>query len=359
MESDEVYMRRAIELARRPAFTSPNPRVGCVVVRDGAVVSEGFHAGAGHPHAEAVALDGVDAAGATLYVNLEPCTHEGRTPACAPLVVSSGVARVVVGVVDPFPTVSGAGIRALREAGIEVTVGILEEESRALNAPFIHRHNAGRSMLTLKLAMSLDGRLAAPDGSSQWITSEPARRRVHERRREAVAVMVASGTVVADDPALTVRAVDAPRQPLRVVLDRNGRVPSTARLFSEPGNVMIATTERSSHEQHTAWKEAGAEVIVLPAVERGVDIGALLQLLGERDVLEVYCEAGARLATSLIHDDLVDRLELHYGAVLLGGGAALGDVGVASIGDAKRFRRIALETAGDDVIVTLERRERD
>jgi diaminohydroxyphosphoribosylaminopyrimidine deaminase/5-amino-6-(5-phosphoribosylamino)uracil reductase len=355
--TDERFMARALELARSVPFTAPNPRVGAVVVRDGAVISEGAHQGAGTPHAEAVALDGVDAAGATLYVNLEPCAHQGRMPPCAPAIVAAGVARVVVAVEDPDERVRGAGIAHLESNGVEVVTGVLADEARRVNAGFLKQRTTGRPLVTLKLALSLDGRMAAPDGSSRWITGEAARARVHARRLEADAVVTGSGTVLADDPALTVRAVEAGRQPARVVLDGRGRVPATATVFSQPGETIVATTVASPHEAQVAWKEAGAEVMVLPHYHEGhLDLDALFEELGRRGWHELYFEAGPTLASALLRAGAVDRLELHYGPVLLGaGGPELGDLGVGSIESGRRLKVVAVERAGDDVIVELER----
>jgi diaminohydroxyphosphoribosylaminopyrimidine deaminase/5-amino-6-(5-phosphoribosylamino)uracil reductase len=355
-EKDDRYMARALELARTPAHTSPNPRVGAVIVRDGVVLAEAAHRGAGTTHAEAAALDGIDASGSTVYVNLEPCTHHGRTPPCAPALVSAGVARVVAAVEDPDPRVAGSGVAVLRDAGIEVTVGVLADEAERLNAPYLHHRRTGRPFLTLKLALSIDGRLGAPDGGARWITGPEARRRVHARRLEVDAVLVGAGTVLADDPRLDVRDVEADRQPARIVLDTAGRISSSSRLFSLDGPAIVATTNRSAHEMQTSWKEAGAEVLVLPERAGRVDVGALLEELGRRDFLEVYCEGGARLATTLLRDDLVDRIEATYGPVVLGaGGPELGALGIASMADATRWKTVSVARMGDDASIVMER----
>lgn len=361
MRDDEKYMDKVLELASTPPHTSPNPRVAALLVRDGNVLASGVHRGAGTDHAEVEALRSVDAAGATLYVNLEPCTHEGRTPPCTPAVISSGVVRVVIGSADPDKRVAGRGIAALRDAGIDVTVGVLEDAAKRLNAPFLHHRTTGSSFLTLKLALSLDGKLGAPDGSSRWITGEEARTKVHARRLEADAVLVGAGTVLKDDPSLTVRHVEATRQPLRVVVDSTGRIPPTASLLTDGGATLIATTSRCPHDIQTSWKEAGAEVVVLPEEEesdRGsVDMESLLRLLGERAVVETYCEGGAALATSLLRNDLVDRMELYRGPVMIGGdGPAIGSLGVDSMSDALRWSTQRIELLGDDTLVVLERR---
>ena len=353
MNEDERYMARALELARRPLTTLGNPRVGAVVVKDGDILSEAWHGGSGTPHAEPRALEGLDARGATLYVNLEPCTHQGRMPPCAPAVIEAGVRRVVIGVLDPDERVAGKGVAALRAAGTEVTVGVLENESAALNAPYLHHRRTGRSFLTLKLALSQDGRLGAPDGSSRWITGEEARLEVHRRRAEVGAVMVGSGTVLADDPSLTARDVGAEHQPLKVILDGSGRVPPGARVFGV-GDSMVVTTSRAPHETQVAWKEAGAEVVVLETSGGSVDVAALLELLGSRWITEVYVEGGAALATHLLASGLVDRIEIYRAPVWLGsGGPEIGSLGIASMSRAPRWRRESVCALGPDTLEVL------
>ena len=348
---DERPMRRAIEIARGPAFTSPNPRVGAVLVRDGRILSEGAHEGAGTPHAEAVAIaGGGDVSGATCYVTLEPCSHHGRMPPCAPAIVEAGITRVVAAIEDPDPRVSGGGVAYLRDRGVEVVVGVLEREASDLNAPYLHHRRTGRPLVTLKLALTLDGRAAAADGSSRWITGAESRREVHRRRREVDAVMVGAGTVVTDDPSLTVRDVPATRQPARVVLDPSGRVDPSARVFSDEGEVIVLTTERSGHDRHVAWKEAGAEIVVLPEKDGRVDLGALVERFATTGWLEVMCEGGGELATALLRADLVDRLELYTGPVLAGsGGPDIGDLGIATLDAAPRFRLVSVDRFENDI----------
>ena len=357
MTDDDRFMTRALELASRPPFTSPNPRVGSVVVREGEVLSEGVHEGAGTPHAEIRALEGgVDATGATLYVNLEPCVHHGRTPPCAPALIEAGIRRTVIAIEDPDHRVAGNGIEMLRDAGVEVVVGPGADEARRLNRPYLHHRVTGRPLVTLKLATSLDGKVAAADGSSRWITGEEARRRVHKRRLEADAILIGAGTVIADDPQLTVRDVAAPRQPVRVLLDAVGRVPVTRRLF-EGGEVIVITTVSCPHEQKMRWKSAGAEVVVVPASADGaVDLKAAIANMGARGWLEVYCEGGAELATSLLSEDLVDRLELNIGPLLIGGdGIGLGPLGISAIEEATRWKNVEVNRMGDDIVTVLER----
>jgi diaminohydroxyphosphoribosylaminopyrimidine deaminase/5-amino-6-(5-phosphoribosylamino)uracil reductase len=353
---DERFMALAIGLARRPPFTSPNPRVGAVLVRNGDVIGEGWYAGIGTPHAEAAALAGVDARGATMYVTLEPCCFQGRNPACTEALISSGVERVVAALEDPDARVRGKGFNALRDAGIDVTVGPFADEAADINASFIHHRLTGRPFVTLKLALSADGRLGAADGTSRWITGEAARERVHQRRLEADAVLVGSRTALLDDPALLVTNVAAGRQPLRVVVDASGKLSAEGRLFDGSAPLIIATTDRSPHDVQTAWKEAGAEVMVLSSTPEGVDLGELLKLLGDRDVVEVYCEGGATLATTLLRDDLIHRLELYHAPLLLGsGGPMLGDLGVRTMSDSVRWRVRSVERLDDDVLTVYEK----
>ena len=355
MTEDERYMARALTLAADAGFTSPNPRVGAVIVRDGTVLAEGAHRGVGSPHAETVALHATDAEDATLYVNLEPCTHHGNTPPCAPAVVDAGIERVVVGVEDPDPRVSGAGLAYLRDRGIEVDVGILADEAAALNDAYLHHRRTGRPLVTLKLALTLDGKLAASDGSSQWITGELSRRYVHKRRARCDAILIGAGTVVADDPHLTVREVPSARQPARVVVDATGRVVATSHIF-EDGEVIVMTTISSPHVTKTGWKEAGAEVVVVGQAQAGVDLRAVIDNLAARGWIDVYCEGGAALATSLLREDLVDRLSLHYGPLVVGEGIGIGDLGVTTLGDAARWQMRQVESMGSDAMLVLERK---
>ncbi len=356
MRGDDSFMRRAIELAGRAVFPSPNPRVGAVLVRDGEIVGEGYHEGPGHPHAEAVALAAAaDPNGATAYVNLEPCVHHGRTPPCAPALVEAGVRRVVIGAKDPDDRVCGRGIGYLLGHGVAVELGVLEDEAWSINAPYLHQRLTGRPWISLKLALSLDGRLAAPDRSARWITGPRSRRTVHARRAAVDAVMVGAGTVVSDDPRLTARDAPAPHQPTKVVLDSRGQIPGGAAVF-DSGTTIVVTSDQVAHEAATTWKERGAEVVVLAGSPEGIDLFELARFLGGRGFLEVYCEGGARLATSLLKADLVNRLELHYGPVSIGsGGPGIGDLGVTSMATAGRWKLTNFDHLDDDVLLAYER----
>jgi diaminohydroxyphosphoribosylaminopyrimidine deaminase/5-amino-6-(5-phosphoribosylamino)uracil reductase len=350
-------MREAIALARSVPTASPNPRVGAVIVRDGLVLSRGAHRGAGTPHAEAVALAGQNARGATLYVTLEPCNFFGRMPPCAPAVAEAGISRAVVAMEDPDARVQGRGLAVLRAAGVEVTVGVLEAAARRVNAPFIHHRSTGRPLVVLKLALTLDGHLAAADGSSRWITSEATRVLVHEDRARSDAILVGAGTVEWDDPTLSVRYGNSGRQPARVVVDAHGRIPASAAIFrsADGAPVIFATTDDSDHDVRTSWKEAGAEVLILEGSDEGVDLMSLMQALGKRDFLQLYCEGGALLASSLIRNGLVDRLELHYGPKMTGGGPSIVNLGVHSMDEAVAWTVTERREVGDDLLVSLER----
>lgn len=331
VRSDRDFMARALELARRGLYTAdPNPRVGCVLVRAGEVVGEGWHRRAGEAHAEAAALEqaGERARGATAYVTLEPCCHQGRTPPCTRSLIDSGVARVVAATVDPDPRVAGQGLAALRSAGITADCGLLEAQAEALNPGFVMRHRAGRPLVRCKLAMTLDGRTAAASGESRWITGEAARRDVQRLRARSSAVMVGIGTVLSDDPALTVRpevlnpaeAGHSPvewRQPLRIVLDSRLRLPVDARLLALSGPVLIATAAQDT-DKAVALRDAGAEVRRFAGPRGRVDPAALLAYLAGRQVNEVLLEAGAVLSGTMLETGLVDELVIYTAPKLLG-----------------------------------------
>ncbi|MGD8574351.1 MAG: bifunctional diaminohydroxyphosphoribosylaminopyrimidine deaminase/5-amino-6-(5-phosphoribosylamino)uracil reductase RibD [Gammaproteobacteria bacterium] len=318
---DHAFMAHALRLAERGRQTThPNPRVGCVLVREGHVVGTGWHRRAGEPHAEIHALEaaGERATGATAYVSLEPCCHQGRTPPCTEALIGAGVARVIAAAVDPNPRVAGQGIARLRDAGIDAEAGLMEESATELNRGFFMRMREGRPFVTVKLAASLDGRTALADGTSQWITGEAARRDVHRLRAEASAILTGIGTVLADDPRMTARrepAVD--RQPLRVVLDSALRMPVTAAMLSQPGETLVLTTERGE-ERIEALTGAGARVQLVEAEADRVSLGAALNCLAEMNQNEVLVEAGAELAGALLERGLVDELVVYLAPHLIG-----------------------------------------
>jgi diaminohydroxyphosphoribosylaminopyrimidine deaminase / 5-amino-6-(5-phosphoribosylamino)uracil reductase len=357
-ELDEAWMARAVALAEGGrGATSPNPMVGAVLVRDGRVVGEGFHRAAGRAHAEAVALAaaGTGAAGATCYVSLEPCAHQGRTPPCADALVAAGVARVVAAMADPDPRVDGTGLARLRAAGVRVEVGVGAELVAEQNAAYLTHRRLGRPRVTLKAAASLDGKVAAPDGTSQWITGPAARADGHRLRAEADAVAVGAGTALADDPRLTVRLPGhAGRQPLRVLVDAAGRVGADGHLFDGEAETLVATTAAAPAAAVDAWKAAGAEVMVCAEDPAGVDLADLALALGARGVLELLVEGGPRLQASLWTAGLADRLVWYLAPLAIGGDRApglLAGAGAATLTDARRLRLASVDRLGDDLRV--------
>ena len=316
---DHSYMARALQLAQRGLYTAtPNPRVGCVIVRDGAVIGEGWHERAGAPHAEvnALAAAGERARGATAYVTLEPCHHHGRTPPCDEALIAAGVARVVVAMRDPDPRTGGLGLERIINAGITTAAGVLEPEARELNIGFVSRLTRGRPWVRMKIAASLDGKTALANGKSRWITGEVARSDGHHWRARACAVLTGIGTVRDDDPQLTVRAVDTPRQPRRVVVDSRLETPLTARVLAGSGTLIVCAVEDKT--KIGRLRDLGAEVIVIPNAAGKVELPALMQELGRREINELHVEAGCKLNGSLINEGCVDELLLYFAPCLIG-----------------------------------------
>jgi diaminohydroxyphosphoribosylaminopyrimidine deaminase / 5-amino-6-(5-phosphoribosylamino)uracil reductase len=353
--TDERHMRRALALAERGLFTTqPNPRVGCVIAHGDAIVGEGWHARAGEPHAEALALReaGERARGATAYVTLEPCAHHGRTPPCADALVAAGVARVVAATGDPNPRVAGGGFSRLRGAGIEVASGLFEREARALNEGFLSRMERGRPWVRLKIAASLDGRTALANGASKWITSEVARDDVQRWRARSSAVLTGIGTVIADDPRLTVRLDEPHVPPLRVVLDANLRTPANAHVLDGAVPTLVA------HAYEAAPVDARfdrVERLAVDATGGKLDPGAILAALAAREVNELQVEAGPILSGSLLAGGFVDELVIYLAPVLLGDTArplaALPPL--ASLADAAALTLVEQTTCGPDLRLRL------
>ena len=358
---DTHYMARAIELARNGLYTThPNPRVGCVIVRDGQIVGEGWHVRAGEPHAEVHALRaaGALARGATAYVTLEPCSHHGRTPPCAEGLVNAGVARVVAAMQDPNPEVAGRGLKRLADAGIEVRCGVLESQARALNQGFLKRMEHGLPFVRVKLAMSLDGRTAMASGESQWITGPAARSAVQRLRAQASVVITGADTVLADGARLTVRAdelgLDAEqtalamsRAPLRVLIDGRLRVPLDAPFF-KAGPALVATCVPPAEQYRT-----GPECLVIPGENGQIDLRQLLRALAARDVNEVLVEAGPRLAGAFAEQGLVDEYQIFIAAKFLGSTARpLLELPLTRMSEASELKIIEMRAVGDDWRVT-------
>lgn len=350
-DSDTRFMRRALRLARKGlGRTTPNPAVGSVVVRDGVVVGEGWHRRAGEAHAEVIALEraGERARGATLYSTLEPCVHDGRTPPCAEAVLRAGVARVVAATRDPDPRVDGRGVERLRAAGLDVAEGILGQEARALNRAFFKHVRTRLPYVLLKLGLSLDAKVAAPD--RRYLTGPESLRHVHRLRDEHDAVMVGIGTVLADDPLLTVREIRG-RDPLRVVIDADARTPPAARVVGRDGRALVVVGDGADSVRVSRLRDAGAQVLEAPRGAGGVDLGAAMRLLGARDVTSVLLEGGPTLAAAMLDAALVDELLLIY-APLVVGDPAPSAVGALRRVSALRLRDVRVFRLGEDVAVS-------
>ncbi len=328
-ETDRSWMQRALMLATRGLYTTtPNPRVGCVIVRQGEILGEGFTQPVGQPHAEVQALNaaranGHDPRGATVYVTLEPCSHFGRTPPCAHALIDAGITKVIAAMEDPNPCVAGRGLEILRAANIEVQCGLLSHEAGELNPGFVMRMTHGRPWVRLKTAASLDGRTALPSGASQWITGAAARADGHAWRARACAILTGIGTVRGDDPQLTVRGIDTPRQPLRILVDSQLDVPLQARLLTGPPPLIFcATLDAAGEHRAAALRSRGAEVVPLANSQGQVDLPQMLAALGARGINELHIEAGSTLNGALLRAQCVDELLIYLAPSLLGANAA-------------------------------------
>lgn len=358
-QQDEVFMQRALDLAvKAMGRTSPNPAVGAVIVRAGHVIGEGFHHRAGLPHAEIEALKKVkgSAKGATLYVNLEPCSHHGRTPPCVDTVLNAGLKRVVVGMVDPNPLVRGRGLRRLRRAGVEVRTGVLQERCERLNEDFATFIQTGRPMVTLKLAASLDGRIATANGDSKWISGELSRRLVHEMRNRVDAILVGAGTVHADDPQLTCR-LRGGRDPLRVIIDGSLSISPTARVCTQVSSAktLVVTTENNGlSRRREELEKKGVEVLCLPGEHGCIRFLPLLQELGRRGLKHVMIEGGGQIAAGALKEGVVDKVLFFYGPKLLGGEGRpmIGPLSIDRVAAGLKLHTIELHQLRDDVLVT-------
>lgn len=353
--TDARFMAHALALAARGVGRVwPNPAVGCVVVRDGIVVGRGCTADGGRPHAEprALAQAGPRARGATAYVTLEPCAHHGRTPPCADALIAAGISRVVVAQRDPDPRVNGGGVAMLRAAGLDVVEGVMETEARALQAGFLSRVTRGRPLLTLKLALTLDGRIATASGESRWITGPAARAHVHGQRARHDAVMVGAGTARADDPQLTVRGMGDVPQPVRVVLSRRLNLPQDSAMTRGAAPVWMVHGDAPT-DRCKAFSARGVTLLACPAGPGGhIDLGAALAALGDRGLTRVYCEGGGTLAASLLAQGLVDRLDCYTAGTALGaeGTPGLGAMGISALTEAPRLRLVDVRRLGDDIL---------
>ena len=350
--ADHEFMGQALELGGRGLYTTtPNPRVGCVIVGNGAVVGAGWHEKAGMPHAEVLALKaaGGRSRGATLYVNLEPCSHHGRTPPCVDAIIEAGIKRVVAAMRDPNPKVAGAGFAKLRAAGIAVEQGPREDEARELNIGFVARMTRGRPWMRMKVAASLDGRTALANGKSQWITGEAARADGHRWRARACAILTGFGTVRDDDPRLTVRGVDTPRQPLKIVVDSKFETSPSARLLKEGKTLVVGAVNDAG--RIAALKGAGAEIAIVPNDGGKVELFKLMEELARRELNEIHVEAGTKLNGSLLQAGVVDEL-LVYLAPSVIGDSGRGMFSLPELTELSRIRGLKtheVERIGEDI----------
>lgn len=361
MDQHQTYMQQALTLARQAeGYTSPNPAVGAVVVKEGQIVGEGYHRRAGAPHAEVEALQaaGELAQGATLYVTLEPCNHHGRTPPCTKAIIEAGIAQVFYATSDPNPHVTGNGYRRLAEAGLTVHRRPCTAEAQYLNRFFFHYIRTGRPYVVAKFAASLDGKIATHTGHSQWITGEAARQKGHTLRHQVDAILVGAGTAIADNPRLTTR-LSRPdvRHPLRVVLDSRGRVPLEARLFQAdlPGQTIVATTEAMPLTRQVKLKKQGVESLILPATPAGrVDLDALLDKLGQRQIISLLVEGGGQVLGAFFERGLVNEVWAFVAPLIIGGQEAPGPVGgagFANLAQACRLQSSTIEPIGCDFLI--------
>ncbi|MEJ2199646.1 MAG: bifunctional diaminohydroxyphosphoribosylaminopyrimidine deaminase/5-amino-6-(5-phosphoribosylamino)uracil reductase RibD [Desulfuromonadaceae bacterium] len=356
------YMERALALARQAeGRTRPNPAVGAVIVAAGQIVGEGFHPAAGQPHAEIFALRqaGEQATGADLYVTLEPCSHQGRTGPCADAIIAAGIARVFVGTLDPNPQVAGRGIERLRQAGIAVQVGVNEADCRRLIAPFAKHITSGLPLVTLKTAVTLDGKTATVSGDSRWISGEASRLQVHRLRDKVDAIMVGSGTLLRDDPQLTTRLPEGGRNPLRVIIDSQLRIPLSAKVLQDLNSAptLIATSSRGDAGKGEDLRRLGAELLVLDGAEGRVDLAALLQQLGQRGVQHLLLEGGSGLNQAMLEAGLIDRLMLFIAPKIVGGGDGFGifaGCGVTRLADALQLTDLRYSRFDDDILIEGE-----
>lgn len=358
MNTNEKYMRIALELARKASgLTNPNPAVGALVVKNGVIVGRGYHKRCGLPHAEANAIKaaGARAIGATMYVTMEPCNHFGRTPPCTNAIIRSGIRKVIVGMKDPNPVTNGKGIRKLKSAGIEVVCGVLEDGVRDLNRPFSKYIQTGMPYITLKMAQSLDGKIATRTGDSKWVTSEESRRFVHALRSRVDGVMIGVNTLVRDDPLLLSKIRDG-KEPARIIVDSSLRSPVRARIFSSTGisPVYVAAAKKAGLARGPLYERRGAKVLYLNESRGRVDLKKLLVALGELDMMHILVEGGGELAAALIDGGMVDEFLFFIAPKIVGGRNALTSVegpGITKMQDARGLKDVTVYRYGDDILI--------
>lgn len=357
------YMEYALSLAELAlGYTSPNPAVGAVIVREGMVVGLGHTQPPGYAHAEVMALRqaGPLAKGATMYVTLEPCCHRGRTPPCTEAIIEAGIGRVHVAIIDPNPAVNGKGVQQLREAGIEVVVGEHEEKAREINEGYIKYITTGYPFVIAKFAMSMDGKIATRTGDSRWISGEEARDYVHRIRRTVDAIMVGANTIIRDNPRLSARgssdkAARTRSQPLRIIVDGRGRTPLESQIFSEPGSTLLAVSASLEPGRTAEYRQAGAEVVAFEAREDLIDLQQVLEMLGKKQVTSIMVEGGSMLFGTLFDNNLVDKVLVCISPMIIGGAgafSAVGGEGVESIAGALRLHNLRMSMQGSDILLS-------
>ncbi|HUN23272.1 MAG TPA: bifunctional diaminohydroxyphosphoribosylaminopyrimidine deaminase/5-amino-6-(5-phosphoribosylamino)uracil reductase RibD [Anaerolineales bacterium] len=363
---DSEMMAHTIQLAAQAlGFTSPNPMVGAVVVRDGKIVGEGYHHAAGLPHAEVEALRmaGTAAQGATLYVNLEPCNHFGRTPPCTQAILASGIARVVYAISDPNPRVNGKGHQALQQAGVQVESGLLASAAEHLNRFYLHHTRTGKPYVIAKWAMSLDGKIATRTKDARWISNSASRLQGHRLRAEVNAIVVGKGTILADNPQLTTRLPDQPNahQPLRVILDSHAQLPLASRVFSPdvPGETLLVTLQTVPESLISAWNGYGIKVLQLPADRFGkVDLSAMLDKLGRQGVQSMLVEGGSAVLGNFAEQHLIDEVCVFVAPILIGGATApspLAGLGIEQLSQARPFAQVQWQNLENDLWLVARR----
>lgn len=355
---DKIYMKRALELAALgKGNVSPNPMVGAVIVKNGKIIGEGYHNRYGDNHAEVNAFENSteDVRGAIMYVTLEPCAHYGKTPPCAKRIVEEGIKKVVIGVLDPNPLVAGKGVKILKDAGIEVVVGVLEEECRKINEIFMKYIETSRPFVLMKYAMSLDGKISTVTGKSKWISCEESRRDVHELRNNLSAIMVGINTVIKDNPMLNCR-IEGGNNPIRIIVDSKLRTPLDSNIVNTADKIrtIVATTDKVDNDKIKALEEKSVEVLIVKTKDGRVDISKLMNKLGEKKIDSILLEGGSELNFSCMQEGIVDKVRIYIAPMVLGGHNAKGAVGgkgVTEILDAFRIEDIDVSTLGSDIVV--------
>ncbi len=361
MDKDTFFMEEALKLAKkRKGLTHPNPTVGAVIVKDGKIIGKGYHERAGKPHAEREAIKdalekGHDISGSTMYVTLEPCCHYGRTPPCTEAIIDSRIKRVVIATLDPNPQVAGKGVDLLKRQGIQVKTGVLEEEARKLNEDFFIYITQKRPFVHLKIAQSIDGKIATYTGSSKWITGEEARKYAHHLRNEATAVMVGVGTALTDNPSLTVRHIPAEKQPLRVLIDRELKTPTDFNIFDTSAKTIVITSDKADKEKEKILLEKGVKIIKLPLYKERFQIKDILDTLYKEEVVHLLVEGGKGIITQFIKENIFDRISVFIAPKIIGeeGISSIGPLNIKEVNQTVKLKRDTFKTLKEDIFLSF------